>query len=324
MTMRLPALFLATSVALTACGGSTDPQPRLLRIGHFPNVTHAHGLLAHHATRQRQGVLEKHLGPDVKVQWYVFHAGPSAMEAMLSGAIDATYVGPNPALNAFVRSRGEEVRILAGATNGGSGLVVRAAAGIEKPADLRGRRIATPQFGNTQDVACRAWLKKQGFTVTQTGGDVLVVPAEHSDQLAMFLNGQIDAAWTVEPWLSRLLAEAGGRLLVDEEDAVTTVLVVSTAFLDREPEAVRALEQGHRDLTRRLVDDPVGAQHAIADELSTLTRRTMSLDLIRTCWARLRFTDEVRVESLVTFLEAARDAGFLTEVPDVGRLLVRQ
>ena len=322
--MRVPALFVAASIALCACSGSNDPQPRVVRIGHFPNVTHAHGLLAHHASRAGKGVFERHLGPDVKVEWYVFRAGPSAMEAMLTGAIDATYVGPNPALNAHVRTRGEEVRILAGATNGGAGLVVRKAAGIDKPADLRGRKIATPKFGNTQDVACRAWLKRQGFTVTQTGGDVLVVPTEPSDQFAMFGKGEIDAAWTVEPWLSRLLTEAGGRLLVEETDAVTTVLVGSATFLAQHPAMARALVAAHRELTRSLIADPAAAQQAIADELTALTRRPMSLELIATCWPRLHFTDDVELASLVAFLEAARDAGFLATVPDVARLMVPQ
>lgn len=153
----------AVLLALGSCGGGgragqERSGPRTIRLGHFPNVTHAHGLVGHAMTRQGKGVFERHLGPDFQVEWYVFNAGPSAMEAMMAGSLDATYVGPNPALNAYGKTKGDEVRVLAGATKGGSALVVRAAAGVESAEDLRGRRVATPQFGNTQDVACRAWL----------------------------------------------------------------------------------------------------------------------------------------------------------------------
>jgi NitT/TauT family transport system substrate-binding protein len=315
--------FLFVAALLAACSGRDDAR-RVVRIGHFPNITHAHGLLGHHQSRLGQGVFERHLGADVAVEWYVFNAGPSAMEALLAGSIDATYVGPNPALNAHVRSKGQEVRILGGATDGGAALVVRTLSGIEGPADLRGRKIATPQFGNTQDVACRAWLGQQGFAVTQTGGDVLVVPTENPEQLALFQSGGIDAAWTVEPWVTRLVQEGGGRVLVEEADAVTTVLVGSAAFIAREPELAKRLGTAHRELTQTLRSDPAGSQQQVAAELTELTKRPIALELVQAAWPRLRFTDEVRLESLVKFLEAARAAGFVKEVPDLANLLVRQ
>ena len=139
--------------------------------------------------------------------------------------------GPNPAINAYARSRGEEIRIVAGAVNGGSALVVQPDAGLGKPADFRGKRIATPQFGNTQDVAARAWLAAGGLRITQTGGDAQVLPTANPDQLALFQRKQVDAVWTVEPWVSRLELEAGGKILVEEKDAVTTVLAASAKFL---------------------------------------------------------------------------------------------
>ena len=166
----------------------------------------------------------------MKIEWYAYNAGPSAMEAIFANSLDLTYVGPNPALNAYARSRGEEVRVVAGAVNGGSALVVQPDSGLAKPADFRGKRIATPQFGNTQDVAARAWLVAGGLRITQTGGDAQVLPTANPDQLALFQSKQLDAVWTVEPWVSRLELEAGGKVLVEEKDAVTTVLVASAAL----------------------------------------------------------------------------------------------
>ena len=181
-----------------------------MRVGHFPNVTHVQALVARNFERQGRTWFGERLGPNVKVEWYAYNAGPSAMEAIFANAIDLTYVGPSPALNAYARSRGEEVRIVAGAVNGGAGLVVQPDSGLAKASDFKGKRIATPQFGNTQDVAARAWLVAGGLRITQTGGDAQVVPTANPDQLALFRSKQLDAVWTVEPWVAAPGA-GGGR-----------------------------------------------------------------------------------------------------------------
>jgi len=147
-----------------------------IRFGHFPNITHAQGVVAHALSRQGKGWFEKYLGPNVEIQWFTYNAGPSAMEAIFAKSLDVTYVGPGPALNAYFKSNGEEIRVISGAANAGAALVVKADSPIKTPADFRGKKIATPQLGNTQDISCRAWLKAHGFKVTLTGGDVLVIP----------------------------------------------------------------------------------------------------------------------------------------------------
>ena len=155
-------------------------QPALaedtIRVGHFPNITHVQGLVAQHLSRTGRRWFEPRLGTDVKIEWYVYNAGPSAMEAILADSIDLTYVGPSPTLNAYAKSGGEEVRIIAGAAAGGAALVVQPDSGLTQPADFRGKTIATPQLGNTQDVACRAWLSNGGLKITQTGGMPLSSP----------------------------------------------------------------------------------------------------------------------------------------------------
>src|SRR5436305_13898634 len=134
-----------------------DAEP-VIRVGHFPNITHAQGLVAHNLSRQGKGWFEERLGPGIKIEWFVYNAGPSAMEAVFAQSIDLTYVGPGPALNAYTKSNGEEVRLIAGAANGGAALVVQPDQNLNAPADFRGKKIATPQLGNTQDISCRAWL----------------------------------------------------------------------------------------------------------------------------------------------------------------------
>src|SRR5215472_6524674 len=154
-----------------------------IRFGHFPNITHAQGVIAHGLSRKGKGWFEERLGPGFEIQWFTYNAGPSAMEAMFARSLDVTYVGPGPELNAHFKSNGEEIRVISGAANGGAALLVKSDSPIKAPADFRGKKIATPQLGNTQDISCRAWLKAQGFKVTLTGGDVTVIPTSNPDQL---------------------------------------------------------------------------------------------------------------------------------------------
>ena len=191
-------------------------QKQVIRVGHFPNVTHAQGVIGHGLTRAQKGWFEQRLGPDVQVQWFVYNAGPSAMEGIMAGSIDVTYVGPNPAINAHLRTRGNDIRIVAGACSGGAALVVQPDGRISKDTDFKGKKVATPQLGNTQDVAARAWLKSKGYKVTLTGGDVFVVPTANPDQLTLFQKRDMDAVWTVEPWVTRLELEAKGKVYLEE------------------------------------------------------------------------------------------------------------
>ena len=133
---------------------------------------------------------------NVEMQWSHAATPAMAVEAMFAGSLDVTYVGQGPALNAHFKSNGAELRIISGAANGGAALVVKTDSPIKTPADFRGKKVATPQLGNTQDISCRAWLKAQGFKITQIGGDALVIPTSNPDQLALFQKGGVDAVWT--------------------------------------------------------------------------------------------------------------------------------
>ncbi len=334
--MARPLLAAALVAALIpSCGGGGSapaggPAPHDLRVGHFPNVTHAHGLVAHAGTRAGasggpsggKGWFEERLGPGVKLEWYVYNAGPSSMEALLTGSLDLTYVGPNPALNTHARSKGEEVRVLAGATRGGSALVVHGGGAIAKPADFRGKRVATPQLGNTQDVSCRAWLAANGFKVTLTGGDVTVLPTPNPDQLSLFATGAVDAVWTVEPWVSRLETEGKGKVLLEEKDAVTTVLVARAGFLKERPDLAKRFVAAHRELTEWLGAHAAEAKERMSAELQAETGRGMPAELLDRCWGRMRFDDAVARADFEAFTAAARRAGLMDEEPDLSRLVV--
>lgn len=321
--MNFKTLTLA-AIALAGVQFSSAADPQILRIGYFPNVTHAHGVIGSHSTREGRGWFEQRLGPDIKVEWFAFNAGPSAMEAIFAGSIDATYVGPNPALNAYIRSNGDEVRILAGAVEGGAALVVQGDGRISKPADFAGRRIGTPQLGNTQDVAARAWLKKQGFKITQTGGDVLVVPTANPDQLSLFQQGKLDAIWTVEPWVSRLLLEGGGKLFVEQNDAITTLLVSSVRLLRDRPELAEKLVAAHVALTEWLNTHPEEAREQVRAGLTADARREVPAELVAASWSRMRFTNEVAPAALEAFVADAQSAGFLRNTIPLDRLFSKR
>ncbi len=312
-------LLAVAALLLAGCGGPTERPKGVLRIGHFPNVTHAQALVARHRARSAPGLLEERTGQ--RIEWYVYNAGPSAMEALLSGALDAAYVGPNPVVNAYLRTRGTSVRVIAGSAEGGSALVVRRGSGIEQPSHLRGRVVATPQFGNSQDVSARAWLVDQGFRVRLSGGDVHVLPTPNSIQLAEFKRGKLDASWTVEPWVSRLELEADGSILVEERDALTTVLVARAHVVATEPDLVRRLVEAHREVTAWIVEHPDEAKHAVRAEIEALTGLALSEALIDRCWPRLRFTAEVSPDAFASFVERARSVGFLRSTVSLDRLV---
>jgi NitT/TauT family transport system substrate-binding protein len=242
------------------------------------------------------------------------------MEAIFAGSIDLTYVGPSPALNAYIRSEGDEIRVLAGAAEGGAALVVQGDDRIKQPADFKDKRLATPQLGNTQDVAARAWLKKQGFRITLTGGDVQVLPTANADQIGLFETGKIDAVWTVEPWVSRLELGAKGKIYLEQKDAVTTVLVASVNLLKTHPELAEKFRAAHAELTAWINAHPDEAKALVRAGLKADTRREIPAALVDNAWRRLRFTDQVAPSQFAAFVTDAQSVGFLRNAIPLDRL----
>ncbi|HYC76078.1 MAG TPA: ABC transporter substrate-binding protein [Planctomycetota bacterium] len=300
------ALALVVAVA-TACTRDDGPREEV-RIGYFPNVTHAPALIAAARSRTGDGVYERRLGR--KVAWYPFKAGPSAAEALLAGSLDATFIGPNPAINAFLRAKGRGVRVIAGATRGGAALVGRRG-GPTDAAGFRGLKVGTPQFGNTQDVSARAWFMDAGLNVTQSGGDVTILPTENASLLALFKKGEIDGAWTVEPWVSRLELEGDGVVVHSEDDALTTVLVCSARFLEERPADAKALVEAHREILAWMAERRDDARETTRLELERETRGPVPSALMERCWPRLRFGAEIELAPFAEFAERARRCGFL-------------
>jgi NitT/TauT family transport system substrate-binding protein len=200
-------------------------------------------------------------------------------------------------------------------------LVVQGDSTLKIPADFRGKRIATPQLGNTQDVAARSWLVSGGLQITQMGGDALVMPTANPDQLLLFKQRQLDGVWTVEPWVSLLETEAGGKVLVEEPEAITTLLVARRAFLDTKREIVRKFAAAHEELTDWITKNPAEAQRLVRDELAAETRANVSTELIARAWNRIVQTHEVSPYAMAKLVTSAQGVGFLRDVPDLARLI---
>src|SRR5437879_450053 len=284
--------LLALSISTWAQGNVTT-----IRVGAFPNITHAQAMVG-----KANGWFDKAMGPNVKVQWTSFNAGPSAIEALFAGAIDMTYVGPNPAINGYVRSNGEALRVVAGAASGGASLIVRNDAGIQGPQDFHGKRVASPQFGNTQDVALRNWLKKNGLKTNDKGGDVQVVPMANPDQLTLFLKKDLDAAWAPEPWATRLVHEGNGKLLVDERSLW--------------PNGQFVIE-----LTDWINAHPAEAKKLLNEQIQHETNKALAADVLNEAFSRLQPTYDPLHTALNTAAQQAFEDGFLgRQMPDLSGL----
>ncbi|MDI2125144.1 ABC transporter substrate-binding protein [Yinghuangia seranimata] len=269
-----------------------------LRLGFFANVTHATPLVG-----LKEGFYAKELG-GTKISTQVFNAGPAAIEALKGGSIDATYIGPNPSISGFTSTNGDLLRIVAGTTSGGASLVVKP--GINSAADLKGKKIASPQLGGTQDVAVRAWLKAQGLsTDTKGGGDVSIVPTDNAQTLALFKTGELDGGWLPEPWATRLVQEAGAKVLVDERTLwpegkfVTTNLVVRKKFLEDHPDTVEALVKGQLATTDWINANPDKAKADVNDQLTAFTQKGLPPAVIDAAWKNIEVTNDPLAASLL-------------------------
>ncbi|MFC0626082.1 ABC transporter substrate-binding protein [Kribbella deserti] len=291
--LRLTAALAAVSLLAVGCSradagdapaAASDQGPAAeLRLGYFPNVTHAAALVG-----LDKGLFSKALG-DTKLVPTKFNAGPEAVGALLGGSLDATFIGSGPAINAYAKSKGEAVRLIAGATSGGAQLVVRE--GITKPEDLTGKTVVTPQLGNTQDVSLKKWLAEKGLT-----GKVKVTNLENAQTLDAFKKGEVDAAWLPEPWSSRLVLDAGAKVLLDEKTLwpegkfPTTVLIVRTQFLQEHPQTVRALLAGLVGSIDAINADQAAAKTSVNKQLKDLTGKALKTPVIDRAFGNITVT----------------------------------
>lgn len=312
--LALAALLVAAALPWRAAARASEPPARVIRVGYLPNLTHAQAVVG-----AARGDFARALD-GVRVEFRTFNAGPALVEALFAGEIDLGYVGPSPTVNAYAKSGGEEVRVIAGSAANGVALVVRP--GIAAPGDLAGRRIATPQYGNTQDVAARFFLSNSLMA------DATLVNAENADILALFRKGEVDAAWVPEPWAARLVAEAGGTILFEEKSLwpqarfTITNVIARRAFLDANRGLVAKFLEAHDALTAWLNERPEEAAEAVNDGIRRITGKAMPPDVLRQAWGRVVFTTDPLVETTKEQARRAQALGFAKTLPDLSGLFV--
>lgn len=292
------------------------PTAPVVRIGFFANLTHAPALVA-----QELRLFETFLGKDgTKVEYILFNAGPAAVEAMKGGAIDVAYIGPTPSVTGYVSTHGSLLRVVSGVTSGGAQLVVNSKIG--KVSDFKGKKLTTPQLGNTQDVALRSWLKDHGLnTSTSSGGDVQIFPTENSTTLSLFKGGKIDGAWVPEPWASRLVLEGGGRVFLDEKSLwpkgqfVTTNIIAAQGFLAKYPGTVRSVIQANNAAITYISANSAKAKQLVQSQITKWTGKPIPAAAITRAWGNLRFTNDPLPLSLKKNAEDAVQVGLLTMTP---------
>jgi NitT/TauT family transport system substrate-binding protein len=317
-------LAIAIAVILVAASLPTPTfsqaeQKKTLRIGYFPNINHAQAVIG-----LGRGDFQKALGDNVEVKTQIFNAGPSAIESLFANQIDVTYIGPNPAINGYVQSNGEALRIISGAASGGAVFVVRNDSGINSAQDLANKKFATPELGNTQDIALRNYLLDNGFNTKEKGGNVEVLTVKNPDIVTLFLTKQIDGAWVPEPWGETLVKEAGGKILVDERDLwppdgkfVTANIIVRTDYLQNNPDIIKKLLEAHINETNWINSNKTAAIGPFNVELEKLTGKTLTEDILNASLSRIGFTyDPIRL-SLFQDANDAYNLGFLPENPDL-------
>lgn len=325
-TFALVAAAAALMLGLSSCGGaSTSPESRgfpadssteqvsTVRLGFFPNLTHAPALVG-----LQDGLFTAALKPlGVTITATAFNAGPDAVTALFAGSLDMAYIGPNPSINAYIQSGGEAIRIVAGAASAGAALVVRP--DITSPAQMKGKSFASPQLGNTQDVSFRYWLQQQGLTTNlDGGGDVSIKPQANAEGLAAYSAGSIDGAWVPEPWVSEYV-KAGATVLVNEKalwpsgQFVTTNIVVRTDFLNMHPDVVKAVLEGHLAAIEAIQIDPAAAKAAVNTSLQSLTGSSLDPEVLDSAWDHVTFTADPLAATLVESATHATAAGVLDQ-----------
>lgn len=299
----------------------TSAGPVTLHLGYYPNFTHAQAIVG-----LARGTFKDALGANVTIDSKTFNAGPDEITALFAGQIDIGYIGPSPAVNGYIKSKGDDVRIIAGAVNGGAELIVRNDAGINAPVDFANKKVASPQLGNTQDVALRKWLKDNGLNAKEQGGNVTVMALQNPDILTAFQKGDVDAAWVPEPWGTRLIQEAGGKLFLDEKTLwpggqfSTAIVIVRTDFLNKHPDVVLNFLRAHVETTQWIAANSEDAKKLVNDGLASLTGKALKQTTIDDAWKLISATDDPIAPAVVTAANNAFVLGFLTAKPDLSKL----
>lgn len=319
---RIAALVFMLALMLAACGSNSSSSSGgkiTVNLGYFPNLTHAAALVG-----IARGTFQQALGSNVTLKLQTFNAGPAEVEALFAGDIDIGFMGPSPAVNAYIKSHGDALRIIAGASSGGVLFVVRPGAHIMTAADLANKKFATPQLGGTQDVALRYYLQQHGLKTTEQGGNVQIIPTANSTIVTLFKQGKIDGAWVPEPYATRLVAEDGGQVFLDErtlwpnEQFSTTLIVARTAFLNQHSDLVTKFLQADVATVQYIQDNQSAALNLVNQQIKAVTGQSTPAQELTLAFSHMTVTYDPLTDTIVQQADRAYALGFLTSQPSLG------
>ena len=314
------ALVLAVAGGLSGCSSTTNTAENKgtkVRIAHFPNITHSQALVG-----KADGQFQKAFGDANPIEWKTFNAGPAEIEALFAGEVDIGYIGPGPAINGYTKSKGD-LQIIAGATDAGAILVTRKDLVLKNVGELSGKRVAIPQFGNTQDLSLRHILQENGLKDTTKGGTVEVRQADNPDIKTLLDKGEIDAALVPEPWGARLVNEVKANILLDHKQVwrdgnyTTAVVVASSKFIKEHPDLVEKFLRTHVELTDYINKNPDKAKDTVNSQIKELTGKPLAKEILDASFTRLTVTNDPEKESVIGFVKLSVDAGFIKTAPDL-------
>ena len=319
--MKIKRFLVFLLVSLMGLGGvGCSPKSKEItkvRIGFFPNITHSQALIG-----KSEGQFEKAIGDKYTIEWKEFNAGPAELESLYAGEVDIGYIGPGPAINGFTNSKGD-IQIIAGASNAGAVLVARKDAAISSVKDLEGKKVAVPQFGNTQDLSLRALLKANGLKDKTKGGSVEIVQSENADTKNLLDQGRVDAAIVPEPWGSRYVKEVGAKIILDYKDVwrdgdySTAVVVARKDFIKDHPDIVENFLKAHVEVTDYINNDLENAKTTVNKELDNLTKKSLQEDILDSAFRRLISTYNPEKAAIAEMVDLSLDVGFIKRKTDL-------
>lgn len=327
-SLRSLVFFLVLTLFVAGCGAGASASPAsssgsktTVHLGYFPNLTHAVALVG-----VARDTFKQDLGAGADLKTATFNAGPAEIQALLAGDIDLAFVGPSPALNGYFQSQGQALRIISGASSAGVLFVVRPAAHITSPQSLANKKIADPQVGGTQDVALRYYLHQQSLKTTDEGGNVQIVPTSNSNILTLFKQGKIDGAWVPEPYATRLIAEDGGQVFLDErslwpnQQFTTTLVVARAAFLNQHADLVTKFLQAEVETVQYIQSNQQATLNLINDQIKSITGQSTPARELTLAFSHLSLTYDPLTATIATQADRAYTLGYLKTKPDLGKI----
>ena len=305
-------VIVAIAITITSFSDSDQINQDKIRVAFFPSIGHIIPIVG-----LEEKIFEKGIGEEKQIETKLFDSGPQVIESIFSGSIDVAYVGPGPIINGFLKSDGKDIKILSGAASGGASFIIQPNSGLESLENFDGKRIASPQISNSQDVSLRHYLESHGLKSVEKGGTVFVLNISNPDIYTLFAKGDIDGAWVPEPWATILVQELDGIRLFNEEklwpneEFASVLLIVRTEYLENNPETVQKWVESHEKTVTWINSNPNKSKSLFSNFLVDYMGKSLPTKIIDESFSNISITSDPIKNSVIIFAERADSLGYL-------------